>query len=456
MLMFFIHTIYSYYLNKVEGSRFDAADDKHYFYWFFEKRTTSLQPSSSENSDEPVPLLIWLNGGPGCSSMLGLLTENGPCLVNSAGDGTTVNPYSWNEVAHILYLDQPAKTGYSYGEANDHNEDMVAEDAYYFIQAFLQSEEGQKYQDSPLYLTGESYAGHYIPAIAHRILEGNEGENDLLTIPLAGVAIGNPWLDPETQYQWYAAMASENSHGLKIFTDEEVQKMKDSTPQCISSIHECNAGNGVDTQLKCQIADIICDDLNMGPLDARDISPYDITKTVSYSRNAIACTLKLHHMLILAMFFLQCIGDDCINTPNLSIFLNLDSTKEALHVPTNISWKECSDRVHMKFESDDAVTVAPYLTELLHKNIPVLLYAGDLDYICNYLGTKAVALNLEWDHKNDFNAAADHQWGNQFGLVRSSSGLTFLQVYDSGHMVPSDKPDVALAMITHFVNGKVW
>ena len=93
--------------------------------------------------------------GPGCSSLLGLLEENGPCLINKDGYSTTLNPYSWTEAAHVLYLDQPASTGYSFGDANDVDEDMVAEDAYYFLQSWFQSDDGSKYKDLPLYLTGE-------------------------------------------------------------------------------------------------------------------------------------------------------------------------------------------------------------------------------------------------------------------------------------------------------------
>ena len=93
--------------------------------------------------------------------------------------------------------------------------------------------------------------------------------------------------------------------------------------------------------------------------------------------------------------------------------------------------------------------------KLLNQNVPVLLYAGDLDYICNYIGTRAFALNLEWNHKDDFNSAEDHEWDSA-GLVRSSNGLTFLQVYNAGHMVPTDQPEVALNMILHFLKDESW
>ena len=105
---------------------------------------------------------VWLTGGPGCSSTLALLTENGPCSVNPDGESTSVNPYSWTETAHVLWLDQPAGVGFSYGSEDDANEKMVGEDAYYFLQAFFQTY--PEYASSPLYIVGESYGGHYAPS----------------------------------------------------------------------------------------------------------------------------------------------------------------------------------------------------------------------------------------------------------------------------------------------------
>lgn len=109
-------------MSSVKGSQFDTENDKNLFYWFFEKRTTSQLPGGGDGVDVPVqgnreraeattPLIIWLTGGPGCSSSLALLTENGPCEVNSDGATTKVNPYSWIESAHVLWLDQPANVG---------------------------------------------------------------------------------------------------------------------------------------------------------------------------------------------------------------------------------------------------------------------------------------------------------------------------------------------------------
>jgi cathepsin A (carboxypeptidase C) len=125
----------------------------------------------------------------GCSSTLALLTENGPCTVNKDGMTTEHNPYSWTETANVLWLDQPAGVGFSYGEETDSNENMVGEDAYYFLQAFFQTY--PEYQNNPLYIVGESYGGHYVPAIAHRVWLGNKANKEK-TIPLklSGIAIG--------------------------------------------------------------------------------------------------------------------------------------------------------------------------------------------------------------------------------------------------------------------------
>jgi len=93
-----------------------------------------------------------------------------------------------------------------------------------------------------------------------------------------------------------------------------------------------------------------------------------------------------------------------------------------------------------------------YVADLLNDGIPALIYAGDVDFICNYKGNAAWTLALEWDGKEDFNAAEEHEWKSA-GLARTANGLTFLQVYDAGHMVPSDQPEVALDMIANFMAG---
>jgi len=77
--------------------------DKHIFYWFFE----------SKSSPENDPIVIWLNGGPGCSSMDGLFIELGPFKMNKDGS-ISLNEYSWNNFANLLFIDQPVGTGLSF------------------------------------------------------------------------------------------------------------------------------------------------------------------------------------------------------------------------------------------------------------------------------------------------------------------------------------------------------
>jgi cathepsin A (carboxypeptidase C) len=150
-----------------------------------------------------MQFVVWLTGGPGCSSTLALLFENGPCSVNPDGSGTSVNPYSWTESAHVLWIDQPAGVGFSYGQETDSNEAMVSEDAYYFLQTFFQTY--PQYQANPLFIVGESYGGHYAPAIAHRVWRGNqELLSNTIKLNLSGLGVGNGLTNPEVQYRTFA------------------------------------------------------------------------------------------------------------------------------------------------------------------------------------------------------------------------------------------------------------
>ena len=464
------------YMN-IKGSQFDTENDKNLFYWMFEKRTKSQIPSTADAAaiasddvpevrsesmwnwpwDEPappapapasnpkeedkssttnpadIPLVIWLTGGPGCSSTLALLSENGPCKVNDDGATTKINPYSWTESAHVLWLDQPADVGYSYGQGNDTNEQMISEDAYYFLQGFFKSENGKKYKDAPLFIVGESYGGHYAPAIAHRIWEGNNKlQSGLEKLNLKGLAVGNGLTDPEEQYKWYAEMAFKNSHNLQVIDESTYTTMKSAEPLCTKGIVKCNEGTGFLDSFACQAAFLYCNTALTTPFRATGKNPYDIRKP---------CGLN----------------PLCYDFSHIEKFMNSDKTKEALHVKEhNPSWETCNMEINLEFHVDWMKNFAPYVKDLLEAGIPALIYAGDVDFICNYLGNRAWTLNLDWSHKQDYNAATEKDWNKGGGLVRSANGLTFLQVYDAGHMVPSDQPEHALQMITQFLNGQAF
>jgi carboxypeptidase D len=202
-----------------------SQDDKYFFYWLFEPpTTTSTSNNSTTGNTTTVPLIIWLNGGPGCSSMDGLWIENGPFrlgLVNgsssSSGSKPTYGVYadktnSWHlSPAYTLYVDQPVGTGLSYTKSQTYptNDEEVNVDFYYFLQSFFQLH-ADKFVDQgtsrqtvnlPLYFSGESHAGHYIPSMMNYILGRNdelEGAGDSsssssssstdIVIPVSGAA----------------------------------------------------------------------------------------------------------------------------------------------------------------------------------------------------------------------------------------------------------------------------
>lgn len=407
----------------ISGSDYDEdGEDKHLFFWMFEKR-------NQDDEDEDIPFIVWLTGGPGCSSTLALLTENGPCSVNPDGESTTVNPHSWTESAHVLWLDQPAGVGFSYGKETDTNEKMVAEDAYYFLQAFFQTYPA--YAKSPLYIVGESYAGHYVPSIAHRIYQGNQHPVDEKTVVLnyAGLAIGNGLTSPEKQYPAYPEMVWNNSHGIKVVNEATYTAMKDAVPRCTALIHKCNQGDGMINTFACQSAFLVCNTALTSPYQMTGLNPYDIRK--------------------------QCEKPPlCYDFSHVKKFLNLESTKKALNVNEKHvhSWESCNFGINMQFHTDWMKDFSQYVVELLEAGYPALIYVGDVDFICNYIGNHAWTYDLEWTGKDDFQAAEEHEYKST-GKARTAHGFTFLQIYDAGHMVPTDQPGNSLEMITNFVNG---
>lgn len=168
------------------------------FYWYVE---------SQGNPDED-PVLYWTNGGPGCSGLYGFGTEHGPFFISSVGI-LSENLFSWNKMANILYIEQPAGVGFSYSERQKDyqtGDDQAAADNYQVILSFL--ERFPERQSNDFYIASESYGGHYMPQLAIEILTRNKAG----LINFMGIMVGNPYVDPftnmKTQFQtWY-------NHGL--------------------------------------------------------------------------------------------------------------------------------------------------------------------------------------------------------------------------------------------------
>lgn len=400
---------------------------KEYFFWMFESR--------SDPANDPT--VMWLTGGPGCSSMTGLLFENGPCTVNAEGTGTVLNPYSWNTKANVMWVDQPPGTGFSKG-IWDFNEDGVAEDMYQFLQAFFQA---MPQYNGKFYVTGESYAGHYIPAVTHRIFTGNADlKHSDVNIALKGMAIGNGLTNPVEQYKWYPEMmCNGGGHAPPVINNTVAcLALLAAVPICEMGLQKCNAPGPVNLTA-CLEAFEVCNLAFQLPYQATGMNPYD---------QRIKCAVP----------------PLCYDMDNDVKFLNDPEVQTQLGV--NMKFQSCNMIINKMFIIDWMRGFHQLIPPMLQGGIEVLIYAGDQDFICNWLGNEKWTLALDWEHKADFNAASKSPFvvsgkevgakdGKEVGELRSYSNFHFLRVYQAGHMVPMDQPEAALGMLNALLDGSL-
>jgi cathepsin A (carboxypeptidase C) len=392
------------------------------FFWFFESR--------NEPAEDPV--VLWMTGGPGCSGMLAALVENGPCFLTSDGVTTVNNPNSWNTKANVMWIDQPAGTGFSVGSNDGYMyENIVGDHVYGFLQNFFQYPIFSKYRGLDFFITGESYGGHYVPSVAHRVWQGNEAKEGL-HINLKGIAIGNGLTNPLEQYQWYPSMAfdggkSEGGTAPGVISESVYNQMIAMVEPCQDKISQCKNSSTFEA---CQDAQTFCNNAFIGPYEATGMNVYD---------QRIKCEVP----------------GLCYNFSKVDAWLNNPSVQQLLGVDKK--WESCNYNVNAQFQGDWMLPQENKLVPLLDDaGIRVLIYAGDCDFICNWLGNKHWALKLDWQHKTEFNDAEEKPYmvnSQEAGKLRSDNGFSFLQIYGAGHMVPMDQPVVALQMITDFFEG---
>jgi carboxypeptidase C (cathepsin A) len=428
-----------------------------------------------EAVDEPEkkPVILWTNGGPGCSGLLGLFTENGPFRPSKEGQ-LTMNTYSWNEFANIVFIEQPVGVGFSYtgGDNIKYGDQQAAYDNYQFILGFFKK--FPNYASNDFYITSESYGGHYIPTLATNIVKLGGVDN------FKGLAVGNPitWMP----YRNYGQVATFAGHQTvpKPMWDRFLEL------QCDTVVTPDYSGECA------KIYDAILD------LNA-DFDPYSLdfpvcqneqTSSGRYERYIFLRHIlsaqsfassksikKSDYLRILSQNEHSFLGDSsyfpedyqpCVQDYTED-YLNRADVQQAMHINSealgnSFHWSQCNGNIDYNLEDVNA-PMQPYWEFLTScgAELNMMIYSGDDDSICATAGTQRFLWEMNWDVEKEWTAwkTEDNQIGGFKVLFNNprdenqNGKLHFTTVHGAGHMVPSTRPSQAMELIKKWINNEL-
>ncbi|RAH56593.1 peptidase S10, serine carboxypeptidase [Aspergillus piperis CBS 112811] len=438
----------------------DLSPESHTFFWFFESR----------RDPENDPVTLWLNGGPGSDSLIGLFEELGPCHITPEYE-SIVNQYSWNEVTNLLFLSQPLGVGFSYSETEAGSlnpitgvtenasfagvqgrypvidatiidtTDIAARATWEVLQGFLGglSQLDSEVKSKEFNLWTESYGGHYGPAFFNHFYEQNSkianGEVSGVQLNFNSLGIINGIIDAAIQANYYPEFAVNNTYGIKALNDTVYNYMKfaNTMPNgCQDQVSLCKLTNrtSLADYAICTEAANMCRDNVEGPYyqfggrGVYDIRhPYNDPTPPSY--------------------FVD--------------YLKKDSVMDAIGV--DINYTESSSDVYYAFQQTGDFVWPNFiedLEEILRLPVRVSLIYGDADYICNWFGGQAISLAVNYTHASQFRAAGYTPMtvdGVEYGETREYGNFSFTRVYQAGHEVPYYQPIAALQLFNRTLFG---
>uniref|UniRef100_A0A1D1XHM0 Carboxypeptidase n=1 Tax=Anthurium amnicola TaxID=1678845 RepID=A0A1D1XHM0_9ARAE len=403
----------------------DEKEERALFYYFAEAEVDPLSK----------PLVLWLNGGPGCSSVgVGAFSENGP--FRPSGQMLVRNEYSWNKEANMLYLETPAGVGFSYSVDDSYygavDDKMTAGDNLVFLQRwFLKF---PQYKDRDLFIAGESYAGHYVPQLAQLMVQFNRKEK---TFNLKGIALGNPVLEFATDFNSRAEFLW--SHGL----------ISDSTYRMFSSA--CNYSRYVSEYYRGSLSPVCSRVMSQVTREtSRFVDKYDVTLDVCISSVLSQSKVLIPHQVTEHI-------DVCVEDETVS-YLNRKDVQTALHARLDgvNKWTVCSSVLEYDFLNLEIPTIS-VVGSLVRAGIPVLVYSGDQDSVipltgsrtlvqrlANELGLKTVVPYRVW-----FEGKQVGGWTQVYGNI-----LSFATIRGASHEAPFSQPGRSLGLFKAFLGGR--
>ncbi|KAF5725264.1 serine carboxypeptidase-like 20 [Tripterygium wilfordii] len=413
-------------------------DNKRYLFYYF---------VTSEREPKNDPLVLWLNGGPGCSTFDGFIYQHGPFKFETGkprGSLPTLNlnPYSWSKVSNIIYLDSPVGVGFSYSKdktnyaTGDHK---IAIDTHTFLVMWF--ELYPEFVNNPFYIAGESYAGIYIPTLATKIIQG--------IVLYQGYMVGNGVADPSSPFNNDDKILF--LHGMGLISDdlfENIQitcNMKDNKDECHHYLSK---------------VDKIIDGMNpyniLEPCYHPPKSKPDTKENGASTSMSLLVRNRTVGLNDFTGLWTNSEGvDDCLNDEVATTWLNNLLVRKAIHAePVAMigPWVIVSENVLNNHEKD-AGSMIPYHRELTMAKYRALLYSGDHDMVVPFTGTQRWIKSLEYKIVDEWRPWIVNEQIAGF-LQGYDHGLTFLTVKGAGHRVPYHKPQEALHFYSHWLDKK--
>ncbi|OMH80940.1 Pheromone-processing carboxypeptidase KEX1 [Zancudomyces culisetae] len=392
---------------------------KKMFFWLLKNTTNEY------NNDKFV---LWLNGGPGCSSLDGLFLTNGPYIFNE--DGNIVKrDYAFTDLVDVLYIDQPFGTGYSHTDSTNYVKTYVESTAY--LTRFLKNFYNifPEYRSRELYISGESMAGTYLPYLAQSLLK----QKERLGINLGGVMIGNGWIDPKSTYASYGPFIN----SVKKMTPEGNEKINIATNSCMEHYSNNSVNNIIVEECESIVETILAAGVNKA---GKCYNIYDVRLTDTIP----ACGMNWPPSVKLLKQYASRI--------DVQLALNI--------APENVNqtWVECNDDVNEVLSRDTATPPSVTLLPSLLKDTRILLFDGDQDFLCNKLSHQYLIGNLTWNGYRGFTKreyTSNSGWlvpGKSSGWYHEERGLGYSVIYNASHMAGYDKPREMLDLLKYFAN----
>jgi len=425
----------------------DASPSKHLHYMFIE----------SSNDPSTDPIVVWYNGGPGCSSLDGLFYEHGPFFINEDGKSFTMNEHSWNQVANVLYIEAPIGVGFSYADMAqpyDMDDAKTAEDNANALESWFKK--FPEYAGRDVFITGESYAGFYVPTLCLEIMR----RGDDTTINLKGFGVGNGIVD----YNMNDASLIFFAYYHGLVGQELWRNLADNCCGGTATEDTCDFAEGTSAMCQLWVNEVMevvySAGLNFynlyGDCITTEQTRYerDLDLLLYHTKPEVKARWKKTHLEKT-----RAIGMNvpCIDTNGANVYLNMPTVQRALNIDPehSVHWEICAGDQQLNYTRQIQNIHDTYILLQDEFMLRGVSYNGDTDMACNFLGvewfintlglkSKGTGGYQPWSLPNNVQVA---------GFKEEFQYLTYYTVRGAGHMVPQWKPEEGLYILIDIISG---